>query len=339
MADGEKSKLKLLYTYEILKKYSDEEHLLTANAICEKLSELYGITAERKSIYRDINTLMQTGIEIVSEKKSGFFLAERTFELAEIRFLKDAVLAADFVTAKKSSELIGKLCSELSVYQSESIAAQTYIDSGKKTGSEFFIYAIDTIHRAIALKKKVRFQYFRKRIEDGEIKRVFARMHEISPYALIWRDDKYYLVGNYGKYDDLSHYRIDRMGSVEITEEDARPFEEVCEYRDEFDAADYAARTFHMYTGETTQVKLLCENSIFEKVVDRIGENARYDTPDNDHFLVETEAFESEGLVDWLMMLGGSCRIIAPQSLKESVIARAGKIISRQEENQTNASV
>lgn len=322
------SKLKLLYIFKILQKYSDEDHPMTAAAICEKLSELYEIGAERKSIYRDIDCLCAAGINIVKVNRSGYFLAGRTFELAEIRILEDAVLAANFITQERSKELSDKLCSELSIYQADEIRSQTYFSSRVKADNEQFLYAIDTIHRAIEQKRKIRFGYYRKKLCGSSIRTVLARVHTISPYALIWSKDKYYLVGNYDKYDDLSHYRIDRMRNVTLLAEKARPFEEVCEYRGRFDAGDYASRTFEMYSGSETRIELLCRNELMEKVSEMLCSNTQYISVDEDHFRAVTKGYVSEGLVEWIMSLGSGCRVVYPESLREMIIDRCRRIMN-----------
>ncbi len=328
------SKLKLLCVLELLKKYSDEEHPVTAQTLCELLKTHYDIAAERKSVYSDIECLAASGVNIVKVSRKGFFLAERTFELAEIRLLQDAVLAAGFVTDRRSREICEKLCGELSVYQAQRVRLQTHFEGRPKSENEHFIYSVDTIQRAIAEGRRVEFSYYKRRINGGMVTRELVRTHVVSPYALIWDRDKYYLVGNYDKYGDLSHYRIDRMGSVRILDERSRPFEEVCGYSGSFDPADYARKAFGMYSGEQAQIELLCSLDLLERVADKFGSAAFYES-EGECFRVKAEALLSEGLVEWLLTLGASCRVVEPEDLRRRLRERARAVLMAQSDKET----
>ena len=332
MAENEvnSSKRKIFYVLDILRKYSDEEHPITAQYIADKLQSLYEIKAERKSIYRDINVLKSCDYDIVKVSRDGFCLAERRFEVAEIRLLNDAILGARFITPKRTKELSEKLRQELSIYQAKRIETQTYFDNRVKFTNEHILYVIDTIHTAISENKKITFGYYRKKIVDNQICRYYDRDHTVSPYALIWSEDKYYLVGNYDKYDDISHYRLDRMENVVITNEPSRSFEEVSEYKNSFDAGDYASKTFQMFSGTDEMIDLVGSNSILERVIDKLGEHVHYMSVGKDKFRVRVRGYNSEGLVEWLMMLSDRCYVVGPESLRRTVVDRAKEIIAIQ---------
>lgn len=331
--DINSSKRKILYVLEILRKYSDDKNPITAQEITEKLQSIYGIKAERKSIYRDINVLKSCDYDVIKISQDGFCLADRNFEVAEIRLLNDAILGARFITQKKTKELSKKLRQELSVYQAKQIETQTYFDNRVKFTNEHILYVIDTIHTAIAENKKIKFSYYRKKIINNQICRVYARDHIISPYALIWSEDKYYLVGNYDKYDNLSHYRLDRMENVTIINENSRLFEEVCEYKNSFDAGDYVSKTFQMFSGTNEMIDLVCCNSILEKIIDKLGEHVYYMSMGENRFRVRARGYTSEGLIEWLMMFADRCYIVEPESLRQAVEERAKAIILMQNDD------
>ncbi len=328
--DGQSSKKKLFAVLEILKKYSDEDHPIKAFEIIDKLGMEYDLAAERKSIYRDVEVLQEFGFDIMKKGREGFYLASRRFEVAEIRMLNDAILGASFITPARTKILSNKLTHELSIYQAKQIETQTYFDNRIKFSNEQILYIVDQIHSAITQRKKVRFKYYRKKIINCRVRRIYTREHCISPYALVWSDDKYYLVGNYDKYDNLSHYRIDRMENLSITDEPARNFEEVSKYDGVFDTGDYVTHTFRMYSGEETEIDLICSNSILEKIIDKFGDGAHYMNCGKDTFRVRTTGYMSEGLVDWLMMYSSQCYIKSPDELREKVIHRASEIIEKQ---------
>lgn len=328
--DGQSSKKKLFAVLQILKRYSDEDHPIKAYEIIEKLWENYNLTAERKSIYRDVEVLGEFGYVIEKKGREGFYLAARSFEVAEIRMLNDAILGAAFITPARTKKLSQKLREELSIYQSKQIESQTYFDNRIKFSNEQILYIVDQLHSAIAEGKKVTFRYYRKMIIDNRIRRVYTRDHCISPYALIWSDDKYYLVGNYDKYDNLSHYRLDRMEQLSVTDEPSRSFEEVSKYRGSFDAGDYVSHTFRMYSGDEVEIDLICSSGILEKIIDKFGDKAHFMSCGHDKFRVRTTGYMSDGLVDWLMPLSAQCYVKSPEELRERVIRRAEAIIDNQ---------
>ena len=329
MAGRKNTKLKLLYLKEILEKYSDEQHILNSNDIADILDREYGLVCERKSIYTDIEVLMDYGMDIIRTRtpKNGYFLASGSFQLAEIRLLSDAVQAADFITKKKTKQLIEKIEGFTSIYNADVLKKQVYIDNRAKSANEDVYYVIDTLDTAIKSCSKVRFTYSRRKMDDKYAARKETRSFTLSPYALIWSNDHYYLVANNEKYDNLMNVRVDRISQVEILEQKVRPLSEVSSYSHYFDAADYAAKTFNMFSGDTQMIELKCANAILEQIFDRFGERINTRRADDTHFLLRTEASVSEGLVSWLMQFGPDIEVKAPAELKDMVTEKAQKIL------------
>ena len=329
MAGKRNTKLKLLYLKEILEKYSDEQHILNANDIADRLELEYGLQCERKSVYKDIDVLLDYGMDIIRTRtpKNGYFVASGSFELAEIRLLSDAVQAADFITKQKTKKLIEKIEGFTSIYQAEVLKKQVYIDNRAKSTNESIYYVIDKLDEAIKSGKKVRFMYSKRKMDEKYAARKETRSFTLSPYALIWSNDHYYLVANNEKYDNLMNVRADRISNVEILyDQTVRPFEEVSPYRHYFDAADYAAKTFNMFSGERQTVELKCSNRILEEIFDRFGERINTRKYNDESFLLRTEASVSEGLVSWIMQFGTDIEVMAPAQLKEMVADKAEKI-------------
>ncbi len=329
MAARSGQKIKLLYIIKILTELTDEEHPMSATEICEKLS-YYNVTAERKAIYDDIECLIGFGFDIIQTRvpKNGYFLASRDFEVPEIFLLGDAVRTAKFISEKKTHELILKLENMLSIYQSKRNIKGIYIDGKTKTKNEEIFYNIDRINTAIEKGKKITFKYGKRIL--GENRQIVTeyKNHKVSPYAMTWQDDYYYLIGNYEKYDNLMHLRIDRIRSVEICDEPIRHFNEVSDYRDTFDVADYTKKLFGMFGGETTDIKLRCSNLMLEQVSDRFGENIFITNVTPQSFDFSVKAAISEGLVTWIMNYGEKIEVIKPNILSTMVSERAEKILN-----------
>lgn len=321
-------KIKLLYIIKILTELTDEEHPLSATEICEKLAS-YDVTAERKAIYDDINCLIDFGYDIISTRvpKNGYFLASRDFELPEIFLLGDAVRTAKFISKKKTRELTSKLDKLLSKYQSKRSISGIYIDSSSKTHNEEIFYNIDSINTAIHEGKKITFKYGKRVLSENRQISTEYKTRTVSPYAMTWQDDHYYLIGNYDKYDNLMNLRVDRIKSVQITNEPIRHFSEVSDYRDTFDVVDYTKKLFGMFGGQTDDVKLRCSNSMLEQVNDRFGENIFITNVTDGHFDFTVEAAVSEGLVTWIMNYSDKIEVLKPSNLRDMIATRAKKIL------------
>lgn len=189
------TKIKLLYIADILNSKTDEKHPLAAHEICDMLENI-GVSAERKSIYKDIDVLKEYGMDIIlnsQNKQKGFFVGSRKFELAEIRLLLDAVQAANFISPKKTRALVKKIESFTSVYQQKKLHGQVYVDNRPKCSNEELFYTINALDEAINENKKVSFKYSRRKITDEFKTSKEEKSFCVSPYALIWSDDHYIL--------------------------------------------------------------------------------------------------------------------------------------------------
>lgn len=327
MAARNGQKVKLLYIVDILKKYTDEDHPITATEICEKLAS-NGVTAERKAIYDDIAQLTDYGFDIIKTRtpKSGFFLASREFEIPEISLLIDAVKTAKFISAKKTRVLVSKLEKMLSVYQVKKGDKSVFIDYSEKSHNEEIFYSIDTISRAIESQKKISLKYGVRELNENREIVTNYKTRVISPYALTWQEDRYYLIGNYDKYDNLIHLRLDRMRSVEVLDEPLRHFSKLSSYTDTFDVADYTKKLFGMFGGDFEEIELRCSKDILEKVADRFSENLFIRNVTDEHFSITVKAAVSEGLVTWIMNYGDKIKVLKPSNLIDKIKLRAQTI-------------
>lgn len=325
---GQRSQRKrILQLLNILMHKTDENHPLNARELMDIL-KTQGISCDRKTIYEDIEALNLCGYDIINTKgsKSGYFLSGREFELPEVALLTDAVLAADFITHKKTDILVKKLKGLLNEYQAEKFASRTFIDNRNKCGNEEIYYSIDTIEHGIDEKKKITLNYIRHTLANGRTPKTVSKEMKVSPYALIWADDHYYLVCNNEKYDNLMHLRLDRMKGVTLTNEPFRHFSEVSDYREEFNTADYSAKVFNMFSGDEEEIVLDCSTDILEQVIDRFSDKIFIRQSEENRFKFSHKAYISEGLVAWIMQFGNKMRVVTPETLKQQIINRSAEI-------------
>ncbi len=326
-----RQKLKLIYTLEILKRYSDEDNPLNAAEISEKLSN-YGIEAERKSIYDDIACLEEYGCDIIkSDSPKGWFIGDREFEVPEIYLLCDAVRSAKFISAKKSGELIGKLNSMLSVNQVKRRENSVYFGAADKCGNEELYYNIDKISTALEQDRQIKLTYSSRYFDSERQIKHFEKEMQINPYALTWQDDHYYLIGNHTKYDNLIHLRLDRISSVEILDTKARHYSEVSAYTAYFDTADYTKKLFGMHGGSLTEVELCCKRTITEQVLDRFSEKIFIKKVTDNEFCFTVKAALSDALVTWIINYGSDLKVNSPDTLRDMVKKRAETVLKNYE--------
>ncbi len=332
MSGKQNSKLKLLYLKEIFEKYSDEDNILNANEIVDLLFN-YGIECERKSIYKDIEILIEYGMDIIktSKPKTGFFLASRDFEVAELRMINDAIQAANFISKKKTANLLKKTDSLVSESQSLRLKNQVFIDNRNKCKNEEIFYNIDALDTAIKNGKKVHLKYTRRKLDERFAAAKEEKEFILSPYALVWANDHYYLVANNEKYDNLMNLRIDRIKNVQVLELTRRHFSEFTPYKNRFDVADYVSKAFNMFSGTAEITELKCRVEIIEEILDRFGDKITIRKGEDGWFYVHDELFVNDGLASWIMQFGDNIKVIFPVSLKNLITEKASGILKMYE--------
>lgn len=306
-------RLKILYLYKILFEQTDEYHAISMPRIIEQLEE-YGFSAARKALYEDIEALRAFGVDIASGRgnRAGYAIVDRDFEIPELTLLADAVLCSPFFTEKKAKALIEKLEGLCSVHEAAQIERKVYTAGGRESSDNERIYLnVDEIHRAIAEKKKITFRYFDYNIRKQKVYREGLRT--CSPYALAWNDEKYYLIAHYEKYGGISHFRVDKMDSVEMTDEPCHK-----KPRD-FKLSEYLRSTFSMFSGTEQEVVLIFENSLTNAVIDRFGKSVRMRRYDDSHFTirVSVKTDNPETFFGWLFQFGTKAKILEPVDLRE----------------------
>ncbi len=332
---NDQNKKRLLNLLKILYQYTDEFHPLRAPQLVQMLNEA-GVECERKAIYRDIECLNDFGVEIMqSTFPPGYYYGERIFEMPELRMLVDSVKSSEFITEKKTAELISKLKGLTSVHLADELEERSGIRNRPKNRNEVIYYNIDKLHSAIRWGKQVHFSYYRHVLYRG--KPIVRKSHEftVSPYAFIWNDGKYYLVANYAKYDDLSHYRVDRMKTVDILADDIRPLSEVSDFTDEFDEAEYISRVFEMYAGsDPVPIELKCTSRSLEHIVERFGQKVEYNILNEDYFTVSVQAVINDGFFSWLLAQRGEVTVMNPPELKSKISALLNQMLDNYNEPQ-----
>ena len=320
MAKNPNQKLKLLYLCKILLQKTDEGHKLSMDELLSALSRC-GIEAERKSIYSDIAALQDFGLDVMLQRgpNGGYYIASRDFELPELKLLVDAIQCSRFITEKKSNELIKKIEALASEPQARALQRQVYVSDRVKTMNESIYYNIDTLHTAVSAGVQITFQYFEWALDFSSTQRIRKRyrkdgaLYQVSPWALTWDDENYYLIGYDSDAEQIRHYRVDKMLRIQMSKEDR----EGREHFKKLDMADYARKSFGMFRGEEQQVKLLVNNRMAGVIIDRFGKEVMMIPADADHFRVSVEVHVSPQFLSWIISLGDDVKIIGPEDVVE----------------------
>lgn len=296
---------------KLLTERTDEEHSVTVPEMISYLAE-QGITAERKSIYDDIETLRLYGIDIEMHKgrHTGYYIANRLFELPELKLLVDSVQSAKFITLKKSNTLIKKIESFASRYEAQSLQRQVYVSGRVKTMNESVYYNIDKIHTAISENRQISFKYYEYNINKEKIYRHGGKRYTLSPLALICNNENYYLVAYDKAADMVKNYRVDKMETIEKIKAQREGLEKV----HDFDFAAYSKKMFSMFGGQEMQVKIRFANRLAGVVIDRFGKDIMMIKDGNDNFTVTVPIFESPQFYGWLLSLGEDATLVEPKA-------------------------
>jgi predicted DNA-binding transcriptional regulator YafY len=326
MSRQEGQKAKILTLLHILEHKSDEAHRLSVPQLEEALAQ-ENVPAERKSIYADLSALQAAGydVELQRGRGGGYYLGERTFQLAELKLLVDAVQSSRFITKKKSAALIKKLESLTSEYQARLLQRQVFVSGRVKNMNESVYYTVDALHQAIAAGRMVSFRYLQWTPEKKRIPRRDGMLYRVSPWALAWENGNYYLIA-YEDYEEpagIRHYRLDLMANVTVLD---APRCGRAQFEN-FDLAAYLQQMFGMYTGRRTEVTLRCDNKLAGAMLDRFGtEVTLLPEADGAHFHLTVPVAVSPQFLGWVCGFGSGMHITYPESVRAQMRALTGDL-------------
>ena len=317
MARSAYQKLKPLYIMNYLLQNSDEDHLVSMSQLIEHLAA-HGIPSERKSVYDDIEALRVFGLDIVqggSGKNAGYYIANRSFELPELKLLVDSVQSSKFITHKKTATLIKKIETLASIHEAQLLNRQVYVKNRIKTMNESIYYNIDSIQSGISQNKKIQFKYFEYTVQKTRHYRKDGAFYVVSPFAMTWDDENYYLVAFDFQAGIIKHYRVDKMTEISSTEEDRDGLDAY----QALDMAVYARKVFGMFSGEEESVQLRFENHLVGAVLDRLGQDVFIIADGDDHFTVRADVVVSPQFFAWVTGFGAAAQIIGPDDVVEKM--------------------
>ncbi len=319
------TKLRILYLYKYLLRYSDAEHPISTGQLIEDLKTEYDIDVNRNTLADDLMMLNKSGfnIEVIHSQSNSYYIDTQTFDQAELKVLIDAISSSKFITEKKSRALIDKLLSLTSEHSAAKLRRHIYVEGRVKSDNEKGYYIVDMINEAIDIRCKIRFQYTDYSTKKRKVVRHEGDYYIVSPYALIWDGDYYYTVGYSEKRGIVQSFRLDRFYKTPELVNEPR-----IEPPKGFSLDAYAKSVFRMYdTEEPVVVKLLCENRLTNAIIDRFGKNVTIDVIDNNYFTVSVEVCASPTFYRWVFGWNGDMKILEPENVVEAYKEMAKKAI------------
>ena len=301
---------------DILEQYSDEDHHLTQQEIIRHLRAQYGMDCDRRSVKNNIDALKEMGYEIETNNK-GAFLAGRKFDNAELRLLIDSVLFSKGISQKRAKELIEKLKEMGGRHFSAKVKHVCNLPELQHTDNKQTMYALDALNDAIDQRKKVSFTYN----TYGTDMKLHPRRQEpyiVNPYQIVANNGRYYLIGNYDKYDNVSHYRIDRMTSVCMLDETRKPMSDVTDFKNGFSLPKHMAEHIYMFSGKSVNVKMVAKKHLMNELVDWFGKDFKIRRELADEMLVEVKC-NAEAMHFWALQYGPYVEVLEPAELREEI--------------------
>ena len=299
---------------DLLRQKTDEMNPLTGEEICSYLAE-YGISCDIKTLGRDMKFLNEQGFEVLDcmvGRKKAYYILDRNFSVPELKILMDAVQAASFITPGKTDNLIKKIAALGGRYNEDLLQGNVILFNTKKHSNESIYYNVGTLEEAIRLRKKASFRYFDLNEKGEKIYRKGDWRYRVSPLALIFSDDNYYLMTYHSKFKNILNYRVDRMDHVDIEEEwisdeALRKMQGITEYKEQM---------FLMFGGEKTGVELEFDNSLIGSVFDRFGEHVRIKRIDENKLVAYVNVQISPTFYGWVFQFGDKMKILSPENVK-----------------------
>ena len=308
----EEKKTSILAVYKVLEEFSDENHPLTRTEITDLIEKQYNITIDRRTLYRNIEMLINFGYDIsdYNENKIGYYLKDRLFQHSEVLLLCNAVHASHFIPEKDSKDLVNKLLSSQSRHKRNDYFKNVYLPNNKKKDNKQFLLNIEQISKAINEKKVIKFNYTHYDM-NKKLVNIRNDAYYRSPYFLVVNGDRVYMVGKGKNHDSLSHFRVDRMKDIELVDE------YYLRLPKNLDAYAYANNKIYMYSGDETGVTLRCDKKALDVIIDTFGKDVML-ADEGETFIVYTKCGK-EDIVKFCLQYVESVDLLEPLSLREEI--------------------
>ena len=319
MANSPDSKHRIMHVLKYIWENCDEEFpAFSSPEIAEELESEYDIITDRRAIYTDIAAIRDVlELDIEGTPSGKYRLLSRPFSYDELCLIAECIHAAKFLSDEQAKELVEKFSRLTSNPLADKLTQEVFLCQRVKNGQQNTLETINDIRKAIRKKKKVKFKYLHREINDitKQVERNKGRAFTVSPYNLVISDGDYYMLAYSDQVKDMRLFRVDKIKKIEILD---IPQTGQMEYS-KVDLTAYTNRAFFMNPGEPQKVSLRFERKLLDAVIERVGSNINtmYRPDGPKHFVVNTEIEISNQFYGWLASFGSQVKIIHPQEVAD----------------------
>lgn len=308
MAEKKHSNLLLL---EILKEYSDENHILSTKDLQRLLESQYGVVLERRAIYSNLDILRQAGYKIsgVDDNGKGYFLEERQFDKGEVLLLCNAIHASHFISQKQSKKLIDTLLETQSKYDAKEFTDKVYMPNPQKTSNKELMYNVEIVSEAIRENKTLRFNYL-KYGKDKKFTQKRPEPYTVEPRYIVYSDSRGYMISTSPRHEGFTHYRLDKISNAVVGDERSRKLPK------DMDAYEYARNKLFMYSGDMETVTFKCDESIMDQMIDIFGSDMNVIDDGSNYFTISVKTSQT-GALYLAQQFMEYIELLSPQPLRE----------------------
>lgn len=313
----------IIYIYDVLKKYSDVDHILSVKDIIKYVKEEFDEEIEDRTVRRNIRVLIEKldiDIETFKENRQGYYLRTKDFEFSEIKMIIDLLHYSKFMEETFSVEIAEKLKGLLSIYEQKTIneTEKTEVYSKNiKTINKDVLNNIEVLSNSIKSKTKVKFEYYKY---DLNKKLKLETTKRVSPYAIFCENEFYYLIAYNEKFNELSYFRLDRIKNIKSTE--------IPNVKTNQSIKDFVQSSVYMFGGGREVIELKCDMLILDAVIEKFGTNIEIQKIDDNHFKVKLYVCP-KGLKMWIMQYLNYVEILKPLSVREKLIDNLKEILKK----------
>ena len=317
-------KLRILYLIKMLQEESDVEHPIAMTKILDRLSD-YGIKAERKSIYDDVEQLRQIGLPIKNirgKAGNGYYLENRRYSMMELQEIVDALWASKFISEERVRTIIEKLMQETDCYHTHLLKREVYQKNRVGEANLSVFRALEELHKGISANVQVQFQYLEWTTQKILKLKKNGEFYRVSPYQICLMGEEYYLIAYDDNLDRIRHFHVNKMTSVSALEEKRTGLYAWTQ----LDLDAYLGQQFEQIGQHTEKVRLLFDKSCIEKVVDRFGREAKIWAKDDDRFYLEMEFEIIDTFYEMIASFGKKVQILEPENVREAFLKYLSEI-------------
>ncbi len=316
-----------MYVKEIIFEHTDETHFITVGEILEILETSYGITSCRKTIYDDIEMLINAGFDIedVNGKNNRhlYHVLSRDFDVAELIVTLGAVESVKTLPSNKNKNLIKKL-SRLAGPSADFLLQCVMINEKTKSDNNQVYYIIDTVYHAVTSRKQIAFKYYDNLTSSKEELKKKSTVYQVSPYRITCSNDFFYLLGYSNKHGRIAAFRIDRINgipSVLDTESIPEPEHLYIE--------EYIRELSRTKTEPSTEVVLEFDGSVIDSMLNRFGQDMDISYISKTSCRAKVDIRVNNAFFAWVFGFEGKVRIVGSKEIRDQYIRMVSREMAR----------